>query len=141
MLSALNLMDPADIAGQYGETVLLDPAFNPDPKVQAWVKEMEGRFKFLPDYQAALDYDVMKTLAKVIELHGPTPQGIQKGLREIKYQGLFSTYQADREQNMNHQFVIVKIDDKKRQVVEVFVKCREDAPEWNAPDDCRFVKP
>ena len=141
VLSALNLMDPADIAGQYGETVLLDPAFNPDPKVQAWVKEMEGRFKFLPDYQAALDYDVMKTLAKVIELHGPTPQGIQKGLREIKYQGLFSTYQADREQNMNHQFVIVKIDDKKRQVVEVFVKCREDAPEWNAPDDCRFVKP
>jgi hypothetical protein len=42
---------------------------------------------------------------------------------------------------MNHQFVIVKIDDKKRQVVEVFVKCREDAPEWTAPDDCRFMKP
>jgi hypothetical protein len=46
--------------------------------------------------------------------HGVDRPNIVKGLKEIKYNGLIATYQADKEGNMLHEVTIYQYDDQKR---------------------------
>lgn len=116
--SALKLVEPADIEGDYAETAVLDPMFSSAPAVQEWTQKFEKRFGFTPDYQALLDYDATRMLLKAIEVYGPDPAAISSGLRKLKYQGLATTYQSDEEGNTSHEVSIVQIRDLKQIEIE-----------------------
>lgn len=116
--SALKLVEPRDVEGFYAETGVIDPPFSSDPKVQAWVAEIQKRYNIVPDYTALIDYDAMKMLAKVIELYGPSRAAVVDGLHTMKYRGLATEYQSDQVGNMNHEASIVRIIDKKQTDVE-----------------------
>lgn len=116
--SALKLVEPRDVEGFYAETGVVDPPFSASAAVRAWAADVQKRFGIVPDYTAQIDYDAMKMLAKVIELHGPEREAIVRGLHTIRYQGLDTEYQSDAKGNMNHEASIVQIRDKKQVPVE-----------------------
>jgi branched-chain amino acid transport system substrate-binding protein len=117
--SALELVKPDEIAGTYAEAAVVDPNSSKDPAVKKWAAAVQDALKITPDYAAEINYDATKMLLKAIELYGPDSAAIDKGLHEISYKGLISTYRADKEGNMNHAASVIKITADKHQE-EVF---------------------
>ncbi|CAM5199809.1 Branched-chain amino acid transport system substrate-binding protein OS=Castellaniella defragrans OX=75697 GN=HNR28_003409 PE=3 SV=1 [Castellaniella defragrans] len=117
--SALELVKPDEIAGSYAEAAVVDPNSSKNPDVRKWATAVHETLKVTPDYAAEIDYDATKMLLKAIELYGPDSAALTKGLHEMSYQGLISTYRSDKEGNMNHAASVIKITADKHQE-EVF---------------------
>ena len=72
----------AGVEGVYVMTTFF-PA-DPRPEVQEFVKRFKAKFDAEPDSFSAGAYDTMVLWAKLVEGWGPTREGMEKGLAEIK---------------------------------------------------------
>lgn len=110
---ARDIVEPKEAEGMYAEAPDIIPIFHEKPAVREWAqafKKHMGADKpgSEPDIYSLQTYESMKTLITVMRKYGTDPEQVRKGLREIKYEGLLATYQADREGNMYHQAAIMQ---------------------------------
>lgn len=111
----------AGMEGVYVEAAAL-PNFDPDPKVQAWTKKYEEKFKTKPDSFAILYYDTANFLFEAIKAVGPDRAKIRGWLEKNGYQGLAGQYKFDREHNGAYFAIIVQYHMKDDKAVPTLVK-------------------
>ena len=111
----------AGMEGVYVEAAAL-PNFDPDPKVQAWTKKYEEKFKTKPDSFAILYYDTANFLFEAIKAVGPDRAKIRGWLEKNRYQGLAGQYKFDREHNGAYFAIIVQYHMKDDKAVPTLVK-------------------
>ena len=97
----------AGMDGVYIEVAAL-PSFDPDPKIQEWIKRYTERFGMSPDAYSFLHYDTAHLLLNAIQAVGPDREKIAEHLRKMRYQGLAGTYAFDKEQNGVHFAIIAQ---------------------------------
>lgn len=84
-----------ELAGPAMEGVKIVTHFlpsDPDPEIQKWVKKYMDQHKHEPETHVVAYYDAVKFLAQVMEKYGATPDGITKGLKNLKYKGVQSMF-------------------------------------------------
>ena len=113
----LDLVTKEEIEGLYGETLTF-VAGNPDPKIKAWAEKMKAKFNVEPDVVALTQYDATSMMIEVMKKYGTTREAIQKGMKEMPYEGIVASYAADAEGNMLRQILIVQVQDKRLKQVE-----------------------
>lgn len=105
------------LAGDAAEGVLSANDFvpsNPDPKVQAFVKVYEQRYKMLPEIWAASYYDAVHLAAKAINEAGAADAAkVREAFAKLQASGLLGNYRCDAVGNCNQQILIVEIKDGK----------------------------
>ncbi len=111
----------AGMEGVYVEAAAL-PNFDPDPKVQAWTKKYEEKFKTKPDSFAILYYDTANFLFEAIKAVGPDRAKIRGWLEKNGYQGLAGQYKFDREHNGAYFAIIVQYHMKDDKAVPTLIK-------------------
>jgi branched-chain amino acid transport system substrate-binding protein len=111
----------AGMEGVYVEAAAL-PNFDPDPKVQAWTKKYEEKFKTKPDSFAILYYDTANFLFEAIKAVGPDRAKIRGWLEKNRYQGLAGQYKFDQEHNGAYFAIIVQYHMKDNKAVPTLVK-------------------
>jgi branched-chain amino acid transport system substrate-binding protein len=111
----------AGMEGVYVEAAAL-PNFDPEPKVQAWTKKYEEKFKTKPDSFAILYYDTANFLFEAIKAVGPDRAKIRDWLEKNKYQGLAGQYKFDQEHNGAYFAIIVQYHMKDDKAVPTLVK-------------------
>lgn len=111
----------AGMEGVYVEAAAL-PNFDPEPKVQAWTKTYEEKFKTKPDSFAILYYDTANFLFEAIKAVGPDRAKIRDWLEKNKYQGLAGQYKFDEEHNGAYFAIIVQYHMKDDKAVPTLVK-------------------
>jgi branched-chain amino acid transport system substrate-binding protein len=122
----LELVSAEDVEGMYAETSVILRS-NPDPAVRGWADRMRARFKSEPDEMALLEYDVTRTLIEVMRQYGTDPKDIQKGLKEITYDGLMMKYASDSEGNMGRQIIIGQVRKKELLLLERYQFSKADS--------------
>ena len=111
----------AGMEGVYVEAAAL-PNFDPDPKIQAWTKKYEEKFKTKPDSFAILYYDTANFLFEAIKAVGPDRAKIRGWLEKNRYQGLAGQYKFDREHNGAYFAIIVQYHMKDDKAVPTLIK-------------------
>lgn len=111
----------AGMEGVYVEAAAL-PNFDPEPKVQAWTKKYEEKFKTKPDSFAILYYDTANFLFEAIKAVGPDRAKIRGWLEKNGYQGLAGQYKFDREHNGAYFAIIVQYHMKDDKAVPTLIK-------------------
>lgn len=111
---ARDVVDPKDVEGMYCDAAELPPMFHTKPAIREWALAFKKRMGAdkpgsEPDVTSLQYYDAMRTLVAVMRQYGTQPEDVRKGLREIRFDGLLSTYRADREGNMYHQSTIIRL--------------------------------
>jgi branched-chain amino acid transport system substrate-binding protein len=122
----LELVSAEDVEGMYAETSVILRS-NQDTAVRGWVDRMRARFKSEPDEMALLEYDVTRTLIEVMRQYGTDPKDIQKGLKEITYDGLMMKYASDAEGNMGRQIIIGQVRKKELLPLERYQFSKSDS--------------
>ncbi len=109
----LDLVDGSQLDGRFTVTDY-SPA-TPQPKNEAFVKNMKEKKKITPDFYAATYYDSMYILADAIKRAGSTDrEAIRKALMETKdLQGAMAKYYANDKGELCHESLVLKIDSKK----------------------------
>jgi branched-chain amino acid transport system substrate-binding protein len=71
-----------------------------------------------PDVLALTQYDATNMMIEVMKKYGTARDAVQKGMKEMPYEGILASYGADAEGNMLRQILIVQVQDKKLKQVE-----------------------
>jgi branched-chain amino acid transport system substrate-binding protein len=79
---------------------------------------MKAKFNVESDVVALTQYDATSMMIEVMKKYGTTREAIQKGMKEMPYEGILASYAADAEGNMLRQILIVQVQDKKLKQVE-----------------------
>ncbi len=111
----------ANMEGVYVEAAAL-PNFDPDPKIQAWTKRYEAKFKVKPDSFAILYYDAANFLFEAIKAVGPDKVKIRAWLENNRYKGLAGQYKFDQEHNGAYFAIIVQYHMKDGKAMPTLVK-------------------
>ncbi len=111
----------ANMEGVYVEAAAL-PNFDPDPKIQAWTKKYEAKFKVKPDSFAILYYDAANFLFEAIKAVGPDRAKIRSWLEKNRHKGLAGQYKFDQEHNGAYFAIIVQYHMKDGRAMPTLVK-------------------
>lgn len=106
------LVDAATIEGAYTVTDFIDS--NPDPKVQAYVKNFKAKYNADAEIYAACYYDAVFALADAIKRANSTDrEAIRKALTETKgLKGVMSTMSSNDKGELVHEVIIAQIKNK-----------------------------
>jgi branched-chain amino acid transport system substrate-binding protein len=114
ILGTTSLSEPSflKLAGEASEGLISANDFvptNPDPRVQAFVKKYEEKYKMLPEVWAAAYYDAAHIAAKVIAAAGSTdPDKLRRAFLALRYTGLMADFKFEPNGDGNHQIHMVE---------------------------------
>jgi len=119
--AVLGLLTPDEVRGAYAETPIV-PSASTDPGMAEFIKKYTVRTKKLPGHFAAISYDSASMLVAAIKKAGATnSDAIVRALRSLKYKGVVTEYEMDKEGNANHTDIIYKhVGQNEIKLVEVF---------------------
>ena len=107
-----------EIGGQSVEGQVFSTHFSkddPNPQVQAFVKEYRERYNSDPDAFATLSYDAANILLNAVEKSGSLDGKILKNtIKNTKYQAITGMISYDEKRNPTKSAVIIKIEDGKQ---------------------------
>jgi branched-chain amino acid transport system substrate-binding protein len=111
-----------ELAKDADEGVFLANSFvldNPDPKVQAFVKEYRERFKYDPTIVSALAYESANLVVAALKKVGPNRAKIMAELRSTKdYMGVTGRLTCDAKGDMGQDVHIVQIRNNKMVLIK-----------------------
>jgi branched-chain amino acid transport system substrate-binding protein len=83
---------------------------NPDPRVQAFAKKYDAKYKMSPEIWAASYYDAAHLAAKAIQAAGTgDAEKVRAAFGNIQHTGVLGDYRCDPNGDCNHQILIVEI--------------------------------
>ena len=100
--TTLNNLSASEADGAYAIGGLI-PQTSKDPKVQAWAKAVEDKFKVPADNFTVAYTDAVYLLKEIIERVGCDGESIRKSLADTKgWQGMMISYTADKRGDLAH---------------------------------------
>ncbi|MCC6195348.1 MAG: ABC transporter substrate-binding protein [Burkholderiales bacterium] len=100
------------LAGDAAEGVLSANDFvptNPDPKVQAFAKKYEAKYKMAPEIWAAAYFDATHLAAQAIKQAGTADATkVRTAFDTLRYTGVLGDYRCEANGDCNHQILIVE---------------------------------
>lgn len=109
--SSLKLVTADEVKDVYVETAIVPEI---SPQLKGFVDKFKAKYGQAPDSFATLTYDSTKMLFKAVEQAKSTdPKAIADALRQMKYEGLVTTYDVDSEGNAVHQSIIYQFQGDK----------------------------
>jgi branched-chain amino acid transport system substrate-binding protein len=91
---------------------------NPDPKIQAFVKRFEEKFKRTPSMTSVDNYDGVFVIAEILKKVGTDPVKIQNALNTMTFQGIAETIRFDAKGQGVKGAIIVKVEGNNFKFVE-----------------------
>jgi branched-chain amino acid transport system substrate-binding protein len=83
---------------------------DPNPAVQAFVKNYEAKYRMAPDVWSATYFDATILAARAInEARSPDVEKIREAFSRVSYSGLLADYKCDKAGDCNRQVNIVEI--------------------------------
>ncbi|MBI2879974.1 MAG: ABC transporter substrate-binding protein [Candidatus Tectomicrobia bacterium] len=119
--ATLKITEPEDVKGRYAEVPAEPPDSATNPKIRSFAEGFKKKYGHYPDVYSMLEYDLAKTLIEVMRKYGTSAEQIRRGLRKIKYEGIASVYEADKEGNMHHGATIVRYGDNKQAIPQATI--------------------
>ena len=113
------------LAGPAGEGAIFvateNSYINPDPRIQAFVKRFEERFRHVPGLVTIDNYDGAIAVAEVLKAAGPIPEKIQNALNTMTFQGVAGPMKFDAKgQCIIRAASVVKVEGGKHKFLELF---------------------
>lgn len=105
------------LAGNAAEGVLSANDFvptNPEPRVQAFAKKYEAKYKMAPEIWAAAYFDATHLAAQAIKQAGTLDATkVRAAFDTLRHTGVLGDYRCESNGDCNHQILIVEIKDGK----------------------------